>query len=177
LSGVTRCLTTARSAAGHRVLAPEDANVVCELKILDALAGAEPASIIAEIDSAIAARRPWERFAEVRVSAGPTVCIKASQAGYEAPVTWGCQHGDLMARDLRSAIECADRLADGFYQMQDAKMIQDRAARRPPTCCQRPPTANRRPPAREHPAKKPADKVATRHHRPAARPAADECVL
>jgi hypothetical protein len=116
----------ARCGSRNRVLARENAGMAYELEILDGIAGAEPSSIIAAIDAAIAASGSWERFVEVRMSAGPTVCITADgQDGYEVSVTWGCQHGNLMARDLQSAIECADRLAYAFYQMRDAKMIQD----------------------------------------------------
>jgi hypothetical protein len=54
------------------------------------------------------------------------VRIKADgQDGYEVLVTWGCQNVNIMARDLRSAIECAGRLAYAFHQMREAKMIPD----------------------------------------------------
>jgi hypothetical protein len=59
------------------------------------------------------------------MSAGPTVrIVAAGQDGYEVSVTWGSQHGNLTARGLQPAIECADRLAYAFYQMRDAKLIQ-----------------------------------------------------
>jgi hypothetical protein len=97
-----------------------------QLEILDMIAGTEPASLVAVIGAAIAADGSWERAVEVRMNAGPTVGISAGgQGGYEVAVTWGSQHGSLIARALDSAIECADRLAYAFYQMRDANMIQD----------------------------------------------------
>jgi hypothetical protein len=63
------------------------------------------------------------------MSAGPTVRINAGgRGGYEVAVTCRSQHGNLTARNLESAIECADRLASAFYRMRDAKVIQDRAS-------------------------------------------------
>ena len=97
-----------------------------QLEVLDMIAGTEPASVLDEIGAAIAVSGSWERFVEVRMSAGPRVRINAGgQGGYEVPVTWGSQLGNLTARTLESAIECADRLAHAFYQMRDAKVIQD----------------------------------------------------
>ncbi len=97
-----------------------------QLEILDMIAGTEPAGVVTAVGAAIAAGGSWERFAEVRMGAGPTVRINVGgQGGYEVAVTWGSQHGNLSAPALESAIECADRLAYAFYQMRDAKMIQD----------------------------------------------------
>lgn len=97
-----------------------------KLEILNMVAGTEPARLVYEIGAAIAASGSWERFVEVRMSAGPTVRINpAGRGGYEVAVTWGSQHATLTARALDIAIECADRLAYAFYQMRDAKMIQD----------------------------------------------------
>ncbi len=110
----------------NRVPARENAGMAYQLEILDMIAGTEPASLVARVGAAIAASGSWERFVEVRVSAGPTVRInRAGQGGYEVAVTWGSQHGTLTARALETAIECADRLAYAFYQMRDAKMVQD----------------------------------------------------
>ena len=97
-----------------------------QLEILDANARTEPASLVVAIGAAIAASGSWERLVEVRVSAGPAVRIRADgRGGYEVAVSWGSQHGNLVACALASAIECADRLAYAFYQMRDAKLIQD----------------------------------------------------
>ncbi|MGB6455887.1 MAG: hypothetical protein WBH47_15540 [Streptosporangiaceae bacterium] len=96
-----------------------------QLEILDMIAGTEPA-LVAAVGAAIAASGSWERFVEVRMSAGPTVRINpAGQGRYEVAVTWGSQRGTLTARALENAIECADRLAYAFYQMRDANMVQD----------------------------------------------------
>ena len=94
--------------------------------MFDAMAGTESACLVAAIGAAIAASGSWERFVEVRMGAGPTVHIRADgHGGYEVAVTWDSQHGNLMARALESAIECADRLAYAFCQMRDARAIQD----------------------------------------------------
>lgn len=45
--------------------------------------------------------------------------------GYEVLVNWGSQHGNLTARALEPAIECADLPAYAFYQMREAKLIRD----------------------------------------------------
>jgi hypothetical protein len=96
-----------------------------QFQILWTAAGTGPASLIREVDGAITADGYWERFVEVRMSAGPTVRIAADgQASYQVSVSWGSQEGHLKARTLQSAIECADRLAYAFYEMRDAKMIQ-----------------------------------------------------
>jgi hypothetical protein len=100
--------------------------VAYQLQILDAIAGTEPASLIAVVGAAITADGSWERFVEIRMSAGPTVCITAdAQDDYRVSVTWGTQDCSVIARTLPSAIECADQLAYAFYQMRDAKLIQD----------------------------------------------------
>jgi hypothetical protein len=52
-----------------------------QLKILDAIADTEPTSLLAAIGAAIAASGSWERFVEVRMSAGPTVRMKAGGQG------------------------------------------------------------------------------------------------
>jgi hypothetical protein len=98
---------------GRRSRVPrENAGVAYQLKILDAIAGTEPDGLIPAIRAAIVANGCWEHFVEVRMSAGPTVQITAAdQDGYEVSVTWGSQHGNLTARALQPAIECADRLA------------------------------------------------------------------
>jgi hypothetical protein len=97
-----------------------------QLRVLDAIASTAPASLIPAIGTAIAADGCWEHFVEVRMSAGPAVCITAGgQAGYKVAVTWGSQCGKLEVGSLESAIECADRLAHAFYQMRDAGMVQD----------------------------------------------------
>jgi hypothetical protein len=97
-----------------------------QLRILDAIADTEPASLAAAVGAATAVRGAWERFVEVRMSAGPTVRIATDHdGGYEVLVTWGSQLGNLRAHALEPAIECADRLAYAFYQMREAKLIQD----------------------------------------------------
>lgn len=96
-----------------------------QLQVLDMIAGS-PASVVDQIRAAIAVSGCWERFVEVRMSAGPTVRVSAGgHGGYAVAVTWGSQHGNLTARTLESAIECADRLAYAFYQMRDSKLVQD----------------------------------------------------
>ena len=97
-----------------------------QLRILDTIADTEPASLAAEVGAVTAVSGTWERFVEVRMSAGPTVRITTDHdGGYEVLVNWGSQHGNLAARALEPAIECADRLAYAFYQMREAKLIQD----------------------------------------------------
>jgi hypothetical protein len=97
-----------------------------QLQILAMVADTEPASLIPEVSAAITADGSWERFVEVRMSAGPTVRITPhDQASYEVSIRWGSQDAHLKARTLLSAIECADRLAYAFYQMRDANMIQN----------------------------------------------------
>jgi hypothetical protein len=97
-----------------------------QLRILDAIADTEPASLAAEVGAATTVSGTWERFVEVRMNAGPTVRITTDHdGGYEVLVDWGSQHGNLWARALEPAIECADRLAYAFYQMREAKAIQD----------------------------------------------------
>jgi len=97
-----------------------------QLRILDAIAGADPAGLLAEAGRAITAGGSWERFVEVRMSAGPIVRITGDgRSGYEVSVGWGSQEGRLRARALQSAIECADRLAHVFYEMRGAGMIRD----------------------------------------------------
>jgi hypothetical protein len=104
----------------------ENRGMAYHLQILDAIADTAPASLIPAVGTAITADGFWERFVEVRMSAGPTVCIAADgQDGYKVSVTWGSQNGNLKARAVQSAIECADRLAYAFYQMRDAGMVQD----------------------------------------------------
>jgi hypothetical protein len=100
--------------------------MVYHLRILDAIAGTAPASLAVAVDAAAAASGTWECFVEVRMSAGPTVRITADRdGGYEVLVKWGSQHGNLMARALEPAVESADRLAYAFYQMREAKLVQD----------------------------------------------------
>jgi len=96
-----------------------------QLGILDAIADTEPASLAAAVDAATAASGAWERFVEVRMSAGPTVRITTDHDCYEVLVKWGSQHGNLRARAPEPAIENADRLAYAFHQMREAKLIQD----------------------------------------------------
>lgn len=97
-----------------------------KLEVLDMIAGTEPASLVAAVGAEISTSGAWERLVEMRMSAGPTVRIwPAGQGGYKVAVTWGSQHGTLIARALDTAIECADRLAYAFYQMRDAKLILD----------------------------------------------------
>jgi len=97
-----------------------------QLRILDSIAGTESASLAAAVGAATAVSGAWERLVEVRMSAGPTVRITTDHdGGYEVLVNWGSQHGNLMARALEPAIESADRLAYVFYQMREAKLIQD----------------------------------------------------
>ena len=97
-----------------------------QLRILDAIADTEPASLVAAVGAVTAVSGAWERFVEVRMSAGPTVRITTDHdGGYKVLVNWGSQHGNLAARALEPAIECADRLAYAFYQMREAKLIQD----------------------------------------------------
>ena len=97
-----------------------------QLQILVAVADSEPASLIPEVSAAITADGSWERFVEVRMSAGPTVRISADgPASYEVSLSWGSQGAHLKACTLPAAIECADRVAYAFYQMRDAKMIQE----------------------------------------------------
>jgi len=86
-----------------------------QLRILDAIEDTEPASLAAAVGAATAVSGAWERFVEVRMSAGPTVRITTGHdGGYEVMVNWGSQHGNLTARALEAAIECADRLAYSF---------------------------------------------------------------
>jgi len=97
-----------------------------QLRILDSVAGREPASLASAVGAATAVSGAWERFVEVRMSAGPTVRITSDHdGGYGVSVNWGSQHGNLMARALEAAIECADRLAYVFYQIREAMLIQD----------------------------------------------------
>jgi hypothetical protein len=104
----------------------ENAGMAYQLQILGVIADAAPASLMPEVGTAITADGFWERFAEVRMGAGPRVCITADgHDGYQVLVSWGSQNGNLKAGTLRSAIECADRLAYAFYQMRAAGMVQD----------------------------------------------------
>jgi hypothetical protein len=97
-----------------------------QLRILDAIGDTEPASLATAVGAATAVSGVWERFVEVRMSVGPTVRITTDHdGGYGVLVNWGSQHGNLTARALEPAIECADRLAHAFYQMREAKLIQD----------------------------------------------------
>jgi hypothetical protein len=97
-----------------------------QLRILDEVADREPASLAAAVGAATAVSGAWERFVEVRMGAGPTVRITTDHdGGYEVLINWGSQHGNLTARGLQPAIECADRLAYAFYQMREGKLIQD----------------------------------------------------
>lgn len=97
-----------------------------QLEILNMFAGTESASLVGAVGAAIAASGSWERFVEVRMSAGLTVRVNpAGQGGHEVAVTWGSQQGILTAHGLETAIECADRLAYAFYQMRDAKLVLD----------------------------------------------------
>ncbi len=119
-------LTPAHGRSRYRVPARENADMAYQLQILSVIAGTEPAELAAAADAAIAASGSRERVVEVRMSAGPTVRINpAGQGGYEAAVSRGAQHGNLTARAVEAAIECADRLACAFYQMRDAKLVQD----------------------------------------------------
>jgi hypothetical protein len=97
-----------------------------KLRILEGIADAERAALIAQADAGITADGSWERFFEVRMSAGPTVRLTADgSVGYTASVSWGSQHANLNTRTLQSAIECADRLAYAFHEMRAAKMVRD----------------------------------------------------
>lgn len=117
--------TRATSRTPDRFCPGENAGVAYQLRILDVIADAEPAGLIPEVSSAISSDGSWERFVEVRMSAGPTVRITADgPASYHVSVSWGVQDGHLKTRTLQSAIECADRLACAFYEMRDARMIQ-----------------------------------------------------
>jgi hypothetical protein len=95
------------------------------LQVLDMIADTAP-SLIPEVGAAITADGFWERFVEVRMGAGPRVCITADgQDGYKVSVAWGSQNGNLKARALEPAIECADRLAYAFYQMRAGGVVRD----------------------------------------------------
>jgi hypothetical protein len=105
--------------------ARNNVSMAYQLRILDSIAGTEPASLAAAVGAATVVSGAWERFVEVRMSAGPTVRITSDHdGGYEVLVNWGAQHGSCLARAPEPAIECADRLAYVFYQMREAKLIQ-----------------------------------------------------
>lgn len=67
--------TRATSRTPDRFCPGENAGVAYQLRILDVIADAEPAGLIPEVSSAISSDGSWERFVEVRMSAGPTVRI------------------------------------------------------------------------------------------------------
>jgi hypothetical protein len=82
-----------------------------------------------EIEAAINAGGVWERFVEVRMSAGPTIRIGRPDGGsesYEVVVSWGdAQDARSRVHGLDAAVETADRLASALYDIRSGSRVAD----------------------------------------------------
>jgi hypothetical protein len=100
--------------------------VVYQLRILAQSADVGLDDLVEDAESVISADGVWREFFEVRMSAGPAVRVeRQGKEAFAVSVSWGTQNGHVQVADLRSAIECADRMAYAFYEMRRSGLISD----------------------------------------------------
>jgi hypothetical protein len=75
-----------------------------------------------EVAEAVARDGRWTKFVEIRMAAGPNICIEALDQrddSFRVSVTWGSQSATSDVIGLAGAVEVADRLAFAFYEIRE----------------------------------------------------------
>jgi len=87
----------------------------------------DAASLEQELLSSVSAGRAWERFIELRMSAGPTVSIRGlGNDCFAVSVEWGAaQSARLNVVGAKAALRAADRCVGVFYDIRAAGATAD----------------------------------------------------